>query len=93
MLALGVVLTGLGAFDASPAAADGTGPTRFESVIDDVEPDLDEVEVSIVGGDAFLQVAADDGTEVTIAGYDDEPYLRIDADGSVWQNDDRRRCT
>ncbi len=86
VLALGVVLSGVGVVDASPAAADGAGPTRFESVIDDVQPDLDEVEVSIVGGDAFLQVAADEGTEVSIGGYDGEPYLRIDADGSVWQN-------
>ncbi len=86
VLALGIVLTGVGFLDASPAAADGTGPTRYESVIDDVEPDLDQVEVSVVGGDAFLQVVADDGTEVSIDGYDGEPYLRIDADGSVWEN-------
>ena len=86
MLVLGIVLTGVGFLDASPAAADGAGPTRYESVIDDVEPDLDQVEVSIVGGDAFLQVVADDGTEVSIGGYDGEPYLRIDADGSVWEN-------
>ena len=86
VLALGIVLTGVGFLDASPAAADGAGPTRYESVIDDVEPDLDDVEVSIVGGDAFLQVVADDGTEVSIGGYDGEPYLRIDEDGSVWEN-------
>ena len=86
-LALGVVLSGVGFLDAAPAAADGAGPTRYQSVIDDVQPDLDEVEVSIVGGDAFLQVAADEGTEVVIDGYDSEPYLRIDTDGSVWQNE------
>ena len=76
----------VGVADASPAAADGAGPTRFESVIDDVRPDLDEVEVSIVGGDAFIQVEADEGTEVAIDGYDGEPYLRIEADGTVQQN-------
>jgi len=84
--ALGAGLFALGVVDATPAAADGTGPSRYESVIDDVQPDLDEVEVEIVGGDAFFQVTADEGTEVAIDGYDGEPYLRIDADGTVFEN-------
>ncbi len=86
LVAAAVVLLGVDAVAADPAAADGAGPTRFESIIDAVEPDLDEVEVSIVGGDAFIQVRAEDGTEVAIAGYDGEPYLRIDPDGSIWEN-------
>lgn len=68
------------------AGADAARPSNFESVIDDVEPDLDQVDVRIVGGDAFVQVTAEAGTEVDIPGYDGEPYLRIDADGSVWRN-------
>lgn len=68
------------------AGADGARPSNFESVIDSVEPDLDRIQVEIVGGDAFLQVTADPGTEVLIPGYDGEPYLRIDADGTVLRN-------
>jgi hypothetical protein len=68
------------------AGADGARPSNFESVIDSVDPDLDQVDVRIVGGDAFVQVRAEPGTEVQIPGYDGEPYLRIDADGDVWRN-------
>lgn len=79
-----VLLFHLGA--PSDAGADGARPSNFESVIDSVSPDQDGVTVEIVGGDAFVKVTADPGTEVLIPGYDGEPYLRIDADGSVWRN-------
>lgn len=69
------------------AAADGARPTNFESVIDSVEPDLDQVEVSIVGGDSFVRVRAEPGTEVLVPGYDGEPYLRIAPDGTVTRNE------
>lgn len=86
VVALVVVLFGADSLTADPAAADGAGPTRFESIIDGVDPDLASVDVSIVGGDAFIQVDAERGTEVEIAGYDGEPYLRIEPDGTVRQN-------
>lgn len=74
------------ALAAPPAAADGAGPTNFESVVDDVAPDRPDLTVDVVGGDAFLRVRARPGTEVRIPGYDGEPYLRIEADGTVLRN-------
>ena len=68
------------------AGADAARPTNFESVIDSVQPDLDTVEVQIVGGDSFVQVTAEPGTSVLIPGYDGEPYLRIGSDGTVDRN-------
>ena len=68
------------------AGADAARPTNFESVIDSVRPDLDTIEVQIVGGDSFVQVTAEPGTSVLIPGYDGEPYLRIGLDGSVDRN-------
>lgn len=68
------------------AGADGARPSNYESVIDSVRPDLDTVQIEVVGGDAFVQVTAEPGTEVLIPGYDGEPYLRIDADGTVFRN-------
>lgn len=71
----------------SAAAADAARPTNFESVVDSVEPRVDGLRVDVVGGDSFLRVRAARGTEVTVPGYDGEPYLRIDADGAVWRNE------
>lgn len=81
-----VALLGAMALDAAPVAADGVRPTNFESVIDEVDPPDDRIEVVVLGGDAFLEVQARPGTEVEVPGYDGEPYLRIEADGTVSRN-------
>ncbi len=70
----------------SVAGADGARPSNFESVIDSVRPDPGSVQVEIIGGDSFIQVTAEPGTEVSIPGYDGEPYLRIRGDGTVEHN-------
>ena len=87
LLAAAALLVALDVLGAPPAAADGAGPTNFESVIDAVQPDDAPVRVEVVGGDSFLQVTAERGAEVEIEGYDREPYLRIDQDGSVFRNE------
>jgi hypothetical protein len=86
---------------AGPAAADPAGPTHFRSSITDIvaaDDDMSDVEVEVLGGDAFLVVRAARGTEVQIPGYEGEPYARIEADGTVevntrsparWLNDER----
>ncbi len=83
---------------ASPAAADPAGPTDYETEILSIEPAVDDVEVTILGGDSFVQLVVDPGTEVSVVGYRGEPYLRFAADGVVevnersparWLNDDR----
>lgn len=70
----------------TPARADPAVPTNYESEVISVDPTTEAVAVEILGGDAFLHVAADPGTEVMVYGYDEEPYLRIDPDGTVWAN-------
>ena len=45
----------------------------------------------MIGGDAFLRVRVERGHELVVRGYQDEPYVRIDADGAVFENGARRR--
>jgi hypothetical protein len=66
--------------------ADAAGPTDFRTEIVSVTPDTPAVALSIEGGDAFVRLGVEPGTDVTVLGYDDEPYVMIDADGVVWEN-------
>jgi hypothetical protein len=86
---------------AGPAAADPPGPTNYRSVVTVVEtPDGEPVDldVEVLGGDAYLVLAAPAGATVEVPGYDGEPYVRISPDGLVevnhrspthWFNEDR----
>ncbi len=70
-------------------AGDGNaaGARDTESIITSVTPDLpSRVHVDIVGFDSFLRVRSD-GVKVEVSGYESEPYIRIEADGTVWVND------
>lgn len=72
------------------AHADAAGPTDYVSTITAVAPAtvLDVLSVDIVGGDAFVRIDVAGGHEVIVLGYlpDQEPYLRVSADGTVAQN-------
>ena len=88
-----VVVLGLAAtwllLVAGPAVADPAGPTNYRSVVSAVEtPEGESVDldVEVLGGDAFLVVRSPRGTEVEVPGYDDEPYVRVSADGRVEVN-------
>lgn len=72
--------------------ADAAGPTDFRTEIVSITPDTPEIALSIEGGDSFVRVGVEPGTDVTVLGYDDEPYVMIDADGVVWENQ-RSRAT
>lgn len=72
---------------AGPALADPAAPTNYHSVVVAIDPQADGVEFAVVGGDAFLEVTVLPGHEVLIPGYFNEPYVRIDGDGSVWVNE------
>lgn len=84
--ALVALATFLVAGTAAPAAADPARPTDYESRIDAIAPETDAVSVRIIGGDAFIELTADPGTEVTVLGYSGEPYLQFLADGTVQEN-------
>jgi hypothetical protein len=78
----------LAALVACPAAAGhGDGAARgFRSTITTVTPALEGLNVQVLQGDDQLEVRNDTGREVTIEGYDGEPYLRFAADGGVFRN-------
>jgi hypothetical protein len=82
-LVLAVVLT---AATGATAHADPPVPVDYRSEVSALEPPTDRFEARIVGGDAFLEVAVRPGTALTINGYQDEPYLRFGADGTVEEN-------
>jgi hypothetical protein len=68
------------------APADAAAPTDYRSTVVAVTPTTESIAVEVVGGDAFLQLTADPGTSVEVAGYRGEPYLRFRADGTVLEN-------
>ncbi len=86
---------------AGAAVADPAVPTNYRSTVSEVataDGDPVELDVEVLGGDAFLVVHVPEGTEVMVPGYDGEPYIRIAADGTVevnqrsparWLNDAR----
>lgn len=68
-------------------SGDAVQPRDTESVIESISPALpDGVEVSIVGADTYVRVVSD-GVAVEVPGYEGEPYLRIDENGTVEVND------
>jgi hypothetical protein len=84
----GVALVALGALalGARPAAADPPRPTDYRSTVTALDPAVDGVEAEVVGGDAFLELRVDEGHEVLVEGYGEEPYLRFLPDGTVERN-------
>lgn len=85
-LALIVLVTVLLVGGAAPAAADPAGPSDYRSVVTGIEPAVEGVTATIVGGDSFLELTVDEGLEVIVLGYRDEPYLRFRPDGTVDRN-------
>jgi hypothetical protein len=70
---------------ADPAAADPPGPTDYQTEVVSIEPPAD-IEMGVIGGDSFLELTVVAPVEVVVLGYEGEPYLRFDADGSVYEN-------
>ena len=86
LLMLGLLTIGLLVMMAGPALADPAVPTNYRSVVNVVDPLPEGVTIEVIGGDAFLSVAAAEGNTVEIPGYFGEPFLLIDATGAVWLN-------
>lgn len=83
---------------ATPALADAAVPTTYRSEVTGLTPEVPGVTVEVLGGDAFLSIEAAAGVTVEVPGYESEPYLRFDTDGTIsvnlnspayWLNDDR----
>jgi hypothetical protein len=77
---------GLLALTASPAGADPAGPSDYRSEVTGIVPAVKGVHAEIRGGDSFLEVSVERGHEVVVSGYTGEPYLRIEADGTIERN-------
>ncbi len=77
VLALGV---------AAPVLADPAGPTDYRSEVVGIEPPTPTVDVSVIGGDSFVELRAEPGTDVVVVGYRGEDYLWFRADGTVLEN-------
>lgn len=70
---------------ATPASADAAGPSDYRSVVTLTVPDSG-VRAEILGGDSFLQLTVTQGHTVLVEGYQGEPYLRFQPDGTVERN-------
>jgi len=82
------MITGLGlaVAVAAPAFADPPGPTDYQSEIRSVEPEMPAIEVGIIGGDSFLEMRVEPGTDAMVIGYQGEDYLWFRPDGVVLEN-------
>lgn len=85
VVALMVGLFGLIAL-APSAGADPAQPSNYRSTVLRITPPNDAISVRVVGGDGFVDLKAKPGHTVEIPGYTGEPWLRIDADGTVREN-------
>ncbi len=67
---------------AAPASAHQADP-NFLSRVDAVTPSTRGVTVDVVNRDDSLLLINDSGRDVVVYGYNDDPYARIAADGTV----------
>lgn len=75
---------------AGGAAADPAVPTHYRSTVTAVETadgDPVDLDVEVLGGDAYLAVSVPAGRTLEVPGYQGEPYIRVRADGVVEVND------
>lgn len=71
---------------APTALADAAGPTDYRTDIVSIDPYTSAIRVEMIGGDAFLQLEQLEPVEVVVLGYQGEPYLRFDPDGTIYEN-------
>jgi hypothetical protein len=69
------------------ALAHGGNP-NYRSEIDSIQPPLPSgVTIEVLDYDSYFQLLDQHGHEVVIYGYNDEPYARIEKDGTVQVNE------
>lgn len=62
------------------------GNPDFRSEIDSVRPNVPGVSFEVLSYDADIELVAEDGHEVLVYGYEDEPFARVLPDGTVQKN-------
>ncbi len=71
---------------ASAVFADPAGPTDYRSEVIGVDPPTAGISVAILGGDSFIELTVEQGTDAVVIGYRGEPYLWFRPDGTVLEN-------
>lgn len=101
VLVLSALVVGWLLASATASLADPAGPTHYDSVVTEVvrtDGQPVNIEVEVLGGDAFVVMRVTPGRRVEVPRYDDEPYLCFNEDGTVeinqrspsrWLNDAR----
>ena len=72
----------------APAALAHEGNPHFLSQVDRITPQSQGITVDVLNRDDRLLLHNTSGKDVVIEGYDDEPYARLLADGTVQVNTD-----
>ena len=70
----------------APLAAAHQGNPNMRSAVTAITPETDGVTVTVLNNDDRLELHNTSGEDVVIAGYEDEPYARVAADGTVEVN-------
>ena len=65
---------------------EGVEPTNYRTRITGMQPERGGLTVRVVEAGSRLELVNRTDEEVIVFGYQDEPYLRIDADGGVFTN-------
>ncbi len=81
LVAASVVWVGI-----APAGAHNVGGGKYVSQVTALSPATPFVTAQIGGGDELLALQVQAGHEVVVLGYQNEPYLRIAPDGTVYEN-------
>lgn len=76
----------LAALIAGQTAGAHQSDPNYESTVRSIAPQPDGFSAQIVGGDDTIEMVNRSGEQLIAFGYEDEPYVRIDADGTVYVN-------
>jgi hypothetical protein len=83
--ALALVIVAL--FAVMPAVASAhAGDNRYRSIVHGIAPAIPGLRVEVLDYDDQLVLTNHSGRDVTVLGYNREPYARVDADGTVSVN-------
>ncbi len=79
------IFAALACFLPATAAAHGGSP-NYRSTVRDIAPPIPGLEVRVLNYDDRLELVNRTGKDIAIRGYDGEPYVRLEADGTVEVN-------